>query len=357
MPAEPHTGFIDRVRRTIAGYAMAGQGDKLLIGLSGGPDSVTLARVLLALKDEMGFSLGAAHLNHNLRGEESVRDENFVREFAADAGIDLSVESRDIKAFAKKQKLSLEEAGRNARYDFFSRTAAAGGYTRIATGHNRDDHVELVLMNLIRGTGPTGLRGIPPVREGRFIRPLINMPKADILAFLASVDQPFVMDSSNTDPAFLRNRVRTRLIPLLEAEYNPDIRTGLDRLSGILAQEDDYLETETTQALHSILQEESPERLALSAPELSALHPALAARVLRRGLQKVKQDLRRISHTHIRDIITLCTGEPGKSLDLPGRIRVYKRRGQLCIQKEKLPLRELGRRQKAAGDKTCPPSP
>lgn len=328
---------------------MARDNDRILAALSGGPDSVALVRVLLALKDKLGFSLGAAHLNHNLRGEESLRDERFVREFARTSGLDLIVETRDIHSFSKEKKLSLEEAGRNARYEFFNRIADAGGYTRIATGHNWDDHVELVLMNLMRGAGPGGLKGMPAVRGTRFIRPLIQMSKAEILAFLESENQPFVLDSSNLDQAFLRNRVRHRLIPFLETEFNPDIKAGLNRISSILALEDDYMEIRAKEAYGNVLTQSEPNGIVLSASGIDDLHPALAGRVLRKGLQQVKQDLRRVTHTHIRDILDLVRhpGNGGKSLDLPGQIRVYKKQDRLCIRKERLPLRELGRRQKA----------
>lgn len=280
-----------------------------------------------------------------------MRDEYFVRKFAREQDIPLTVDVRDIKAFAKKKRLSLEEAGRNARYDFFKRTADCQGYTRIALGHNRDDHVEQVLMSLIRGSGARGLRGIAPVREDKIIRPLIRVSKADILDFLNETDQAYVMDSSNEDPAFLRNRVRHSLIPLLEKDFNPDIKTGLDRLSHILSLEDDFMSDQADQAYDDIRSDQTDQTQAqkiLSIPGLMNLHPAIAGRVLRITISSVKGDLRRITHTHIQDILTLAkASESNKSLDLPGQIRVYKNRGQLFIKKETLPLRELGRQQKS----------
>ncbi len=336
--------------RTIREHHMLAGEDRILIGVSGGPDSIALVRVLITLKEALGLSLGLAHMNHGLRGDESSRDENFVRDFAGDLGIPLSVESRDIKSFAKDNRLSLEEAGRNARYEFFNRIAEAEGYTRIALGHNRDDHVEQVLMSLIRGSGARGLRGIAPVRGG-IIRPLIRVSKEDILDYLKETGQSFVMDSSNEDSAFLRNRVRHSLIPLLEKEFNPDIKTGLERLSHILSLEDDFMSDHTGQAYDAIRSDQTHDDQAqeiLSIRGLMDLHPALAGRVLRKGLLKVKGDLRRITHTHIRDIVTLIkASESNKSLDLPGQIRVYKKKRLLYIKKEALPLRKLGRQQKS----------
>lgn len=327
---------------------MLGKQERILMGISGGPDSVALARVLVELRKTLGLSLGLAHLNHGLRGEESLRDEAFVREFSKSHDLPLIIETRDIKSMAKDTGLSLEEAGRNARYDFFSRAAKEEGYTQIALGHNWDDHVELVLMNILRGTGTRGLRGIPPIRAGHIIRPLIQTPKTEIIGFLARIGQDFVTDSSNTDPAFLRNRVRHRLIPMLEKEFNPDIKTGLNRLSQILSMEDDFMTEQTDLAFKTVVTKAEGSQITLSISNLVNLHPAIANRILRRSICQIKQNLRQISHTHIQDILGLIhTAEAGKSLDLPGQIRVYKTKNRLCIKKEDLPLRELGRIQKA----------
>lgn len=337
-----------RVRQAILDHAMASPGDRILVGLSGGPDSVALARVLMALAPDpdLDFSLALAHLNHSLRDEESLRDEVFAREFASAHGLDLTVETRDIRAEAKSGRLSLEEAGRNARYAFFHKTARDRGCARIALGHHRDDHVEQVLMNLVRGAGVRGLRGIPPVRQGNIIRPLIGLSKADILAYLEEIGQNFVLDSTNQDTTFLRNRVRHDLIPLLESGFNPDITSGLNRLSRIITLEDDYMDARATEVFDTLATEDD-DGIALAVPGLIGCHPALSRRVLRKAILAVKTDLRRITHTHILDITELATtGETGKHLDLPGQIRVYKKKGAIHIKKETRPLRELGRRQK-----------
>lgn len=346
--------LINQVYQTLTRHSMLRAGQKVLIGLSGGPDSITLARTLIHLKEKLGILLGAAHLNHCLRGEESLRDEKFVREFAQKNGLDLIVESVDVANLAKQEKRSVEDAGRHARYDFFNKTAKTHNYDRIALGHNWDDHVEQVLMSLIRGAGPKGLKGIPPVRENRFIRPLINISKTEILAFLKEIGQDFVTDSSNEDTAYLRNRVRHRLIPFLEKEFNPDIKAGLARLSGIISLEDNFLEEVLKHEEDKIVKSRCPGKVELSVSELNRIHPALSRRLLRSALFMVKKDLNRISHTHIHDILNLGQAgvESGKSLDLPGQIRVYRKKEIICIKKEDRPLREIGRQQKADRLKT-----
>lgn len=339
--------FVSRVFETIARFDMVQKSDAILAAVSGGPDSVAMVRVLLFLANSRNLTIGIAHLNHDLRGEESQRDEAFVREWAQKLGVPFYCKTVDVLALAKKEHLSIEEAGRNARYDFFVQTADTHGYTKIATGHTLDDNAEQVLMNLLRGSGPKGLCGIPPVRGNRFIRPLIKLSKAQILTFLKDKNQAFVTDSSNTDESYLRNKIRHNLIPRLEQQFNPEIKISLDRLSHILRQEEDFLTDQAARALNRCTARQTKTFVALSIPELVPHHPALVNRVLRLSIGLVKQDLRRITLTHIQDILTLMDrSESGKSLDLPGQIRVYRTGETLCIQKESLPLRELGKAQK-----------
>ncbi len=339
--------FVREVFETISQFGMIQKKDAVLAGVSGGPDSVALVRVLLYLAKSKALTLGIAHLNHDLRGAESQRDETFVKNLAKELGLPFFSKTMDIIDLAKKEHLSVEEAGRNARYTFFTKTADTQGFSKIATGHNRDDNAEQVLMNLLRGSGPRGLTGIPPVRENRFIRPLIRMPKARILNFLEEKGQAFVLDSSNSDESYLRNKIRHDLIPRLEQDFNPEIKSGLDRLSHILRQEEDFLIGQATLVFNRCVIEENKGRVTLSIPELTQNHPALVNRVLRQAIERVKQDLRRITLTHVQDILTfMARSESGKSIDLPGQIRVYKAQNTLCIQKEALPLRELGKTQK-----------
>lgn len=339
--------FIKKVMDTIGASGMIQPGDHVLVGISGGPDSIALTRALMALQTHLGITLELAHLNHGLRGDESLRDETFVKAFAEENSLELSIEARDIKAFAREEKLSIEEAGRNARYDLFNRLSSKRPNTKIALGHHEDDHVEQVLMNLIRGAGRQGLKGIPPKREGRIIRPLIRFAKSDILDFLKDITQPYVMDSSNEDTLFLRNRIRHDLIPFIEDEFNPEIKTALARLSRIMRIEDDFLTEQAALAWDKTITASEKERVTLSRDGFTALHPAMAARVAREAILIVKEDLKRITQTHINDILIFAReSESGKSLDLPGQIRVYRKKDHLLIQKETLPLRELGRLRK-----------
>ena len=339
--------FINTIAKTIADFNMVDSEDAVLAAVSGGPDSVSLVLSLLALQKKYTMKIGIAHLNHMLRGEESIRDQSFVKELADRLDLPFFGEQKDVRAYAKKHGLSIEEAGREVRYQFFDQAAKNHGYKKIATGHNKDDNVELVLMNLLRGSGPKGLSGIPAMREKKYIRPLIRVCKHRILDFLKNEKQSYVIDSSNTDLAYLRNKIRHQLIPHLQSEYNPEIIEALDRLSHILKQEEDFWDTQTKQAFHNCLIKSETDCLLFASSSMSNLHPALLNRVIRTAIFSIKKDLKRISHAHINDVVQFCFNRSsGTSLDLPDQIRVYKNKTSIMIKKEKEPLRQIGKKKK-----------
>jgi tRNA(Ile)-lysidine synthase len=339
--------FYNFVSKTVKHLKMLDNEDRVLIAVSGGADSVALLMALNLLKSEFRLTLGIAHLNHQLRGEDSHKDEVFVKELAAKFGLEFFSDQKDVKAHAKSFGLSLEEAGRELRYDFFLQVSQKQDFNKIATGHNKNDNAELILMNLLRGSGLKGLSGIPPVREDLFIRPLIRMSKQDILEFLACENQDFRTDSSNADTDFLRNALRHHLIPYLEREYNPSIVDGLTRLSHTVRQDEEFLEIEAENCFNVCLIEMEESVVSLSMEALFGLHPAMQFRVLRKAIQKVKKNLRRISLVHVESIFAFCFEKnTDGSLDLPDRIRIYKQGNKLVVRKEEIALRELGKKRK-----------
>lgn len=339
--------FIQIIAKTIDDFGMLENQDTVLVAVSGGSDSVALVLALLGLKEKYTIKIGIAHLNHLLREEESLRDEVFVKELAYKLDLPFHGERKDITAYAKKHRLSIEEAGREARYRFFERIANTHGYTKIATGHNKNDTAELVLINLLRGAGPKGLSGIPPIRNKKYIRPLIQISKNQTLDFLNLKNQPYVFDSSNTDMTYLRNKIRHELLPHLQSEYNPEIINSLNRLSKILRQEEDFWDTEIKLQFNKCLIKTEASCLSFSKTLLSNLHPALLNRVLRKAIKTIKKDLKRISLAHINDMIEFCFNSlSGNSLDLPGQIRVYKNKDSIMIKKEDEPLRKIGKKEK-----------
>lgn len=203
--------------------------DKILIGFSGGPDSVALGRLLLKLRDEYNLSLGLCHINHLLRGENSDGDEQFVKEFAEEFKIPFYVLRKNVEEYGKINNQGLEEAGRNVRYKYFAEIAEKYGYNKIALAHNLDDNVETFMFRLMRGTGLHGLKGIPIKREN-IIRPLLLSFKKDILNYLESINQRYRIDESNNELVYSRNKIRLELIPYIEEKFNPKFKNNIINL-------------------------------------------------------------------------------------------------------------------------------
>ncbi len=233
-------------------------GDRLGVAVSGGADSVALLRVLLELRSELGIVVSAVHFNHTLRGEESEADQALVKDLAGQHGLELHDARDDVGRRAEEQSLSIEAAAREARYEFFWSLIETDRLDKIATAHTLDDQAETVLLRLIRGTGTRGLGGVPPeltgpgprrgwqgrTSLGMIIRPLLHTRRRDIESYLAGLGQPWREDSSNRDLCHTRNRVRQRLMPLLEKDFNPQIAERLADFAEIALAEEDYWESE-----------------------------------------------------------------------------------------------------------------
>lgn len=329
------------VEETIAAYDMLQAGDSVLVGVSGGADSVALLYLLSALSSSLSIRLGVAHLNHSLRDADSDRDAEFVDALAGELGLPCYVSKRNVRMVQEADKLGLEAAARRVRYAFFYSTADAHGYTKIATGHHQDDNAELILMDLLRGCGPRGISGIPPVRDGRIIRPLIGLSRSQIIDFLTEKGLAYRSDASNRDTRFLRNRIRHQLIPDLEATYNPRLVDTLNRLARITRSEDAWVEDLIRPVFKmAVLPEEHGNRLALSLPAIGQQHIAVQRRMIRKGIARVKGDLKRITLSHIEAVVhLLAKGIADRCLDLPDRIRVCLREDRLVFSKEETPLR------------------
>ena len=219
-------------------------GSSVLVALSGGPDSVALLHVLLALRAPMKLRLGAVHVNHRIRKRAAVRDEQFCEELCEQHQVDLTIVTEDIPALAKRRKKGIEETARDFRYEFFNFLASEDGYEHVALGHHRDDQVETILFRLFRGTGRTGLLGMPSERD-KIIRPLLAVGKEDILSFLKKRRLPYCDDQTNQSPTYSRNYLRNKLLPLIRTRINPQVDRALLSTAELLADEEQYLEVLT----------------------------------------------------------------------------------------------------------------
>lgn len=237
--------MLEQLRQTILERRLLARGEAVLVGVSGGPDSVALLDALAALAPEFGWRLRVAHFNHRLRGRASDADERFVRGLAKDYGLPVSIGSGDVRAFSKKQKLSIEDAARRLRHGFFANVAAKHGIPKLALGHTADDQVETLLQRLLRGAGTHGLAAMNwQNRLGKVnvVRPMLGVWKPGLLGHLKQRGLKFRQDHTNRDTTFQRNKIRHKLLPLLEREFNPAVKTVLRQTAEILAAEDEWLE-------------------------------------------------------------------------------------------------------------------
>ena len=328
---EIHRSVLNTVKQTINEFNMVCPGESILIGVSGGPDSMVLLHTLNALAPEMSLKLAVAHLNHGLR-EEAKDEAEFVKSICDGLGINCHLDSVDVNRYRLRHRLSVEDAGRRMRYAFFTSVMHKHSYDKIALGHHADDNAEQVLIFLLRGSGSVGFAGIPPVRSGKVIRPLLRLPRKEILNYLTAFNIESVSDRSNQDLRFLRNRVRHQLIPYLQRSYNPRIIQALNRLSEILRDEGHWMSEMTAVSYSEALLTSENNQCRLSIYALSKLHKAARRQVIRKAISEIKGDLQRISFTHIEAVLQLIESNRLQSIVLlPGGWAVRRIDESLCV--------------------------
>ncbi len=332
--------FLNKIRDTINKYSMlSSEGQTVLIGLSGGPDSVCLAMVLNKLASKFGLSLHAVYVDHGLRPGETGGEIDFLKTFTGSINMPLYIKTADVKAYAKEQGMSRQEAGRTLRYRIFHEVGYEIKAQKIAVGHNLDDQAETFFLRILRGSGPKGVSGIPPVR-GNIIRPLIEVQRKEIEKFLDEEKVSYVVDSSNLKTDYLRNKLRlSSLMPLLR-EINPAIMETISRTLDIFREEDRYFDILVTKTLMKLITKKTDKSIELFLSPLEFMDKVILRRVLRRAIDETK-GLREIGFIHIEDIISLIKkGRAGDRLYLPSGIRVIKQYSTLLLTSE--PPKRLG---------------
>lgn len=325
--------MLDRVRQTIQEYHLLETGDKVVVGVSGGPDSLALLHSLMILQGDFGYTLQVAHLNHGLR-PEAAADAEYVRDLAAAWGLPVTVARRDVLAYRQEHRLSIEAAAREVRYNFFQEVAAAVGATRIAVGHQAEDQAETVLLNLLRGSGLSGLKAMLP-RRGRLIRPLLFVNRAEIEAYCRDNGLRPRRDYTNEDPVYRRNKIRHQLLPLLAREYNPAIVAALGRTAQILQEDENLLADLAHRALEGIIKKRGGGALVLDRRGWQELAPALQRRVLRLAAAILG---RRVSFNQVEQ--ARAVAREGGALTWPGRLSIVVRGAEMRLQ---LPGQTAGR--------------
>ncbi len=302
----------NQVLATIKKYNMLNKGDGVVIGLSGGADSVSLLSVLKEIQPLYELRLYAVHLNHNIRGEEAKRDELFAKELCKVLGVEIFSFSADVAQEAERLGMTVEEAGRKIRYELFDKVLKETESNKIAVAHNMNDNAETVLMRLSRGTGIRGLGGIAPVRDN-IIRPLIEVKRSDIEGYCAKQRLNYCTDSTNLVTDYTRNKIRLELIPWLEQNLNPSVCEGINKTSVFMREEDVYLDSLAREAYDNCLQGKG----CLSCSRLSGYAAVIVRRVVRLLFSEYVKSLKDISSEHIQAVCDLTESKSGSKVSLP----------------------------------------
>lgn len=321
--------IIKKVKQTIEKYNMLSIGDHVLVGLSGGPDSVCLLQILNIFKNSYKLKISAAYIDHGLRPDDVPKEIEFCRKLCDSLNIPFYTQSIDVKDFAKKEKINIQEAARILRYAALDQISININAHKIAVAHNIDDQAETVIIRLLRGAGPAGLSGIPPVRK-KIIRPLIEIERTEIEKFLAGKNISYILDPSNESLKYLRNKIRKTLMPVIKT-ISPQATKIISKTADILREENDYINITVTKTLMRLISRKTDKTVELFCNPMEILNIVILRRALRFAVDSVK-DLKGLTFDHIEDIIKLIkTGKTGDRVHLPKGIRAIKGYSTLII--------------------------
>lgn len=325
---------------------MVRPGDRVGVAVSGGADSVALLLLLLELREKLGIVLSVVHFNHKLRGKASDADQKFVAKLAAEHKLEFHSASLDVAKKAKKERANLEDAARRARYDYFRSLADSDVCTRIAVAHTADDQAETVLAHLLRGTGLAGLGGIHPI-AGPVVRPLLTIRRSELRSYLRAKKQTWREDHTNRDIRRMRARIRTKLLPLLEKQFQPAVVEHLGTLADLARRDSAFLDALARARCKSLARPNNSQWSIRAADLLrplpgtpfnaevaaTPLREAVSAWMVRCLVRQVKSGHGELAATHVEAVLELaCQGQSGSLLSLPGNVVVHKERDELVFQ-------------------------
>lgn len=328
------------ILNTINKYELIKNGDNLVVGVSGGPDSMTLLNVLLNIKKQkkLDFGIVVAHINHMLRNEADEETE-YVKRFCEEKDIQCFIKRENVEELAKINKIGTEEAGRKLRYSFFDEVLEKTSSNKIATAHNANDNAETVLMNIIRGSGTSGLKGIEAIRDNKFIRPLIECTRIEIENYCEENNLQPRIDKTNMENVYTRNKVRNMLIPYLQENFNPNIISTLNRLSSLAIIENKYIEDKTVESYRQVLLEENlgkkgKEEIILDLKKFNRQDLVIKNRLMLYTIGRVLGTSKDIERIHIQDLVKLCDNNIGNKYLTPNKnIKVSVGKGKIFFQK------------------------
>ena len=295
-------------------------GDKIVLGVSGGPDSICMLDMMRELKEEknINFEIYVAHVNHMIR-EEAIEDEKYVQNYCLKHNIKFFVKRVDVQKIANDKKIGTEEAGRKVRYDFFEEVLQKTGSNKIAIAHNKNDKIETIIMHLLRGSGLSGLKGIEPIRDNKYIRPLIECERQEIEQYCEDRKLQPRIDKTNFENEYTRNKIRNIVIPYIKKEFNPNIIQTLSRLSEVATDESNYIDLQTQKIYNKLLIEKSDKQIILKLKEFNQQENVIQKRLVLKTIKELNGSTDRIEKVHIEDIIKLCNNNIGNKYLTPNK--------------------------------------
>lgn len=295
-------------------------GDKIVLGVSGGPDSMCMLDMMRKLKEEknINFEIYVAHVNHMIR-EEAIDDEKYVQNYCLKHNIEFFVKRADVQKIANDKKIGTEEAGRKVRYDFFEEVLQKTGSNKIAIAHNKNDKIETIIMHLLRGSGLSGLKGIEPIRDNKYIRPLIECERQEIEQYCKNRKLQPRIDKTNFENEYTRNKIRNIVIPYIKKEFNPNIIQTLSRLSEVATDESNYIDLQTQRIYNKLLIEKTDKQIILKLKEFNQQEKVIQKRLVLKTIKELNGSTDRIEKIHIEDIIKLCNNNIGNKYLTPNK--------------------------------------
>ena len=324
--------MLDKVINYIKENKIIQQDDRILVALSGGPDSVCLLHMLYRIKDKFNLKLGAIHINHMLRGEEADKDENYIIDLCEQMGIKHYVKIINIEYIAKETNVSLETAGRNERYKAFEEIKIKDKYNKIAVAHNANDQAETILMRIMRGTGLEGLTGIKPQREGGIIRPILCLNRQEIEDYCEYNGLNPRIDASNYDRHYSRNRVRLDILPYMRDNFNKDIIDTLNRMTLLLQKDNEFIE-EYSQKCYNIYCKKHNNKLEILKELFEKEMESIITRVVIIAFKEISKSYQNFEMKHIYEIVNLASRETGKKINLTNNIICENLYGNIVLSK------------------------
>lgn len=323
-----------KVLNTIKEYKLIENGDRVIVGVSGGPDSISLLNVLNKFQKNkiINFEIIVAHINHQIR-EEADSDEEYVKEYCEKNQIKCYTKRIDVIKYANNNKMGLEEAGRKIRYDFFDEILKRENANKIAIAHNKNDKAETIIMNIIRGSGISGLRGIEPIREGKYIRPIIDCERYEIEKYAEDNKLNPRIDKTNFENDCTRNKIRNIVLPYVKKEFNSNIIETLNRLSLVAIEEDEYIKKQVVETYNRIKIEETLGQIVLNLKEFNLKDMLIRKKLLIYTISKLLGNSQNIEKVNIEDIIKMCEKNVGNKFLMPNKnIKILVNKGKIFFE-------------------------